>query len=108
MQVLLRFHKNHNNEMVPTWYPFAEEKLPVLCPITHVLAKALAEGQVFRQTVESVEGPVKSDEPVTAGMFDNNSNKLGTSAGLRGRFQSYCYRRGNLNIFDKFIPSYYA
>lgn len=29
MQVLLRFYKNHNNEMVPTWYPFAEEKLPV-------------------------------------------------------------------------------
>ncbi|KAJ2893428.1 hypothetical protein MKZ38_008686 [Zalerion maritima] len=136
MQVLLRFHKNHNNEMVPTWYPFVEEKLPVLCPITYILAKALAEGvidksgydtraepffgtklgiravhiiwkeefwhkPVFRQTAESIEGPVKSDEPVTSGMFDNNSNKLGTSAGLPGRFQLYCYRRGNLNILDR-------
>lgn len=121
MQVLLRFHKNHNNEIVPTWFPFVEEKLPVLCPLTHILAKALAEGvidqsgydtraepffgtklgiramyipwkkefwhkPVFRRTVESVEGPVKSDEPVTADMFDNNSNNLGAAAGFPGRF----------------------
>lgn len=46
MQALLRFHKNHNNEMALTWYPFVEEKLPVLCPITHILAKAPAEGVI--------------------------------------------------------------
>ncbi|KAI1748321.1 hypothetical protein F4782DRAFT_542919 [Xylaria castorea] len=43
MQVLLRFHKGHNKEIVPTWFPFVEEKLPVLCPPSHLLAKALAE-----------------------------------------------------------------
>ncbi|RYP47360.1 hypothetical protein DL768_006571 [Monosporascus sp. mg162] len=99
MQILLRFHNNHNKEMVPTWYPFVEEKLPVLCPLTHVLAKALAEGvidkssydtqaepffatklgicamhipwkkefwhkPVFRRTVETFEGPQKSDNPL--------------------------------------------
>jgi len=46
MQVLLRFHKGHNKEIVPTWYPFVEERLPILCPISHLLAKALAEGVI--------------------------------------------------------------
>lgn len=46
MQILLRFHKGHNREIVPTWYPFIEEKLRVLCPNSHLLAKALAEGVV--------------------------------------------------------------
>jgi hypothetical protein len=135
MQVLLRFHKNHTKEMVPTWFPFVEEKLPLLCPPSHLLAKALAEGvidhhgytraepffntkismpavripwkkefwhkPVFRTTVESFEGPpIKSDEPLTAHMFDNNSAQLGKAAGLPGRFQSYAYRRGNLEILD--------
>ncbi|KAL2187262.1 hypothetical protein L209DRAFT_742607 [Thermothelomyces heterothallicus CBS 203.75] len=46
MQVLLRFHKGHNKEILPTWFPFVEEKLPLLCPISKLLAKALAEGVV--------------------------------------------------------------
>lgn len=46
MQVLLRFHKGHNKQVVPTWFPFVEEKLPVLCPLSHLLAKALAEGVI--------------------------------------------------------------
>ena len=135
MQVLLRFHKGHNKEIVPTWFPFVEEKLPLLCPISKLLAKALAEGvvdqprydtraepyfntklsmpalhipwkkefwhkPVFRRTVESIETPRKSDAPLTSNMFDNNSTKLGTVAGLPGRLPSYVYRRGNLEIID--------
>ena len=46
MQVLLQWHKNENKKIVPTWYIFIEEPLPVLCPITHILAKALAEGVI--------------------------------------------------------------
>jgi hypothetical protein len=46
MQILLRFHKNHTQHMVPTWFPFVQEKLPVLCPPSHLLAKALAEGVI--------------------------------------------------------------
>ncbi|KAI3327466.1 hypothetical protein F4824DRAFT_484708 [Ustulina deusta] len=125
MQVLLRFHKGHNKEIVPTWFPFVEEKLPLLCPISKLLAKAISEGvvdlsgydtcagpyfntkismpavhipwkkefwhkPVFRKTVESVEGPIKSDEPLGA-----------KSGGFPDRFQSYVYRRGNLEILDK-------
>lgn len=46
MQVLLRFHKGHNKEIVPTEFGFVEEKLPLLCPISKLLAKALAEDVV--------------------------------------------------------------
>jgi len=138
MQVLLRFHKGHNKEIVPTWYPFVEEKLPVLCPISHLLAKALAEGAirqdgydraeaffhtklsiravkvewkteflhklVFCKTVESFEGPTKSDEPLTAEAFDNNSDTLGKEAGLPDKLYSYDYRRGNLEVLDSTSP----
>jgi len=44
MQVLLRFHKGQNKEIVLTWFPFVEEKLPLLCPISKLLAKAILEG----------------------------------------------------------------
>ncbi len=139
MQVLLRFHKGHNKEIVPTWFPFVEEKLPLLCPISKLLAKAVAEEvvdmpgydscaepyfntklgipairipwkkefwhrPVFRRTVESGEGPKKSDNPQTTHMFDNNSAKLGKAAGLPDRLQSYVYRRGNLEILDSKSP----
>ena len=43
MQILLRFHKGHNNKIEPTWFLFVEEECPGLCPISHILAKALAE-----------------------------------------------------------------
>jgi hypothetical protein len=46
MTVLLRFHKGSNKEKVPTWFPFVEEKVPLICPISHIPAKALVEGAV--------------------------------------------------------------
>lgn len=46
MDVLLRFHKGHNNETVPTNYHFIEEPYPLLCPIVHILRKACAEGVI--------------------------------------------------------------
>ena len=134
-QILLRFHKGHNKEVVPTWYLLVEEKLPLLCPVSHILAKALAEGvvqkegyqtraepffstkigtrgikiqwkrefmhkPVFRQIVPSVHGFEKSDDPLTSHMFDNNSDKLGTAAGLPDRLRQYDYRWGNLETVD--------
>lgn len=49
MQVLLRYHKGENNKIVPTWYIFVEEPLPVLYPIANILAKALAEGVIANE-----------------------------------------------------------
>ncbi|KAK3940096.1 hypothetical protein QBC46DRAFT_364385 [Diplogelasinospora grovesii] len=116
MQVLLRFYKGHNKEI----------KLPLLCPISKLLAKAISEGvvdlsgydtcaepysdtklsipavyipwkkefwhkPVFRKTIESVEGPEKSDEPLSASAFDNNSENLRKAGGFLG----------NLEILDR-------
>ncbi|KAF3763523.1 hypothetical protein M406DRAFT_228735, partial [Cryphonectria parasitica EP155] len=46
MQILFRFHKGHQIKRVPTTFLFVEEKLPIICPISHILAKALAEGAI--------------------------------------------------------------
>ncbi len=40
---------------------------------------------VFRKTVESVEGPVKLDEPLTIDTFNNNSGNLRIVTGLPDR-----------------------
>lgn len=134
MKVLLRYHKGENNERVPTWYDFVEERLPILCPISHILAKALAEkviavGEldradrffstniqrrgvkiswkpefrhtpVFRQTVESIEGGKKIDEPITRSFFDAHTTQLGKEAGLEEILTQYCYRRGFAETVD--------
>ncbi|RSL48246.1 hypothetical protein CEP54_013014 [Fusarium duplospermum] len=46
MQVLLRWHKGENKKIVPTWFNLFEEDISALCPLSHVLAKALAEGVI--------------------------------------------------------------
>ncbi len=57
MQVLLRWHKGANRQVVPTWYLFIEEDLPILCPITHILAKALAEGVINDEGYQTTADP---------------------------------------------------
>lgn len=46
MTVLLHWHKGENKRVVPTWFPLIEEDIPALCPVTHILAKAIAEGVI--------------------------------------------------------------
>ncbi|KAI1151529.1 hypothetical protein F4825DRAFT_422489 [Nemania diffusa] len=125
-EVPLRFHEGDNQEMVPTWYPFIEEKHPMPCPLSYIPTKIIAEKvidhsgynsarrffhtriglpvahvpwkkefwhkPVFRRTIESIYGPVKSDEPVTVDQFDNNSNNLGEASRLYKGLKSYNYR----------------
>ena len=55
MQVLLRFHKGSDNKIQPTWYTFIEENLPVLCPITLIVLKALAEGVIEHPDYQRAE-----------------------------------------------------
>lgn len=55
MQVLFRYHKGEKNKRVPTWFVFVEERLPVLCPISHILAKALAEGVIAVGALDRVD-----------------------------------------------------
>ncbi|KAH8660127.1 hypothetical protein BX600DRAFT_522931 [Xylariales sp. PMI_506] len=122
-----------NKQIVPTWFPFVEKKLPILYPITHLYTKAKAERAfdakfedvgtwfntnlnisavkvdwkkeflhkpVFRRTVESVEGPTKSDDPLTAKQYANNLTRLRKESGLPDNLCAYDFRRGNLEILD--------
>ncbi|KAH0593262.1 hypothetical protein MHUMG1_08984 [Metarhizium humberi] len=45
-QILLRWHKGENKQIVPTWHTFVEEDIPMLCHVSHILAKALSEGAI--------------------------------------------------------------
>ncbi|KAH7010785.1 uncharacterized protein B0I36DRAFT_356404 [Microdochium trichocladiopsis] len=55
---------------------------------------------VFRQTIKSLEGYVKSNEPLRKDQLDNNSRNLGRAAGLLDNLTNYDYRRGNLEAID--------
>ncbi|KAJ2902465.1 uncharacterized protein MKZ38_000594 [Zalerion maritima] len=57
MQVLFRWYKGENKKIVPAWYIFIEEQLSVLCPFTHILAKALAEGVIENEGFETRAEP---------------------------------------------------
>lgn len=57
MQVLLRYHKGENKKIVPTWYISIEEILPAFRPITHILAKALAEGVIANEGYQTQAEP---------------------------------------------------
>jgi hypothetical protein len=131
MQVLLRYHKGEERKRVPTWFILIEEDNPLLCPVSHLLAKALAEGvienpgyqsaemffntrlthdavkirwkkdwlhkPVFRDTVPTLAGFDKSDEPHTAGKFDNRTRALGKDSSIEEDLTQYCSRRGFAN-----------
>ncbi|KAK3341777.1 hypothetical protein B0T25DRAFT_617195 [Lasiosphaeria hispida] len=56
MQILLRFHEGADNKMMPTWFPIVEEKPPVLCLTSQLLAKALAEGVIDTDKAFYYEG----------------------------------------------------
>jgi hypothetical protein len=55
---------------------------------------------VFRKTVPGVEGPEKSDDPMTVGSLDTGTEKLGLAAGLLEGLNTYDYRRGTLEVID--------
>ncbi|KAH7016252.1 uncharacterized protein B0I36DRAFT_377843 [Microdochium trichocladiopsis] len=129
MTVLFRFHEGHEGEQRPTTFIFIEEDLPLLCPVSHLLAKALAEGvvahdgysraepffrtklsvpgkqefmhtPVFRRTIKCLEGYAKSDQPLRKDQLDNNTRNLGRAAGLLDNLTNYDYWRGNLEAID--------
>lgn len=74
MQVLLRYHKGENNKIVPTWYIFIEEALPILCPIAHILSM----GTPTRIISESSLGPERGRD-----------TSLSPTSAARGALASY-------------------
>lgn len=57
MIVLLQWHKGHNKRVVPTWYPLIEEDIPTFCPVTYILAKAIAEGVIATEGYQTGPEP---------------------------------------------------
>jgi hypothetical protein len=56
---------------------------------------------VFRRTDFAPDSrPIKTDEPITKAILDNNAEREGKAAGLPDRPQTYDYRRGNLETLD--------
>ena len=56
---------------------------------------------MFRRTDFAPDGrPIKTDEPITKAILDNNAEREGKAAGLPDKPQSYDYRRGNLESLD--------
>lgn len=43
--------------MVPTWFPIIEEDIPALCPVTHILSKAIAEGVIANKGYQTKAEP---------------------------------------------------
>ncbi|KAF2454627.1 hypothetical protein BDY21DRAFT_373894 [Lineolata rhizophorae] len=58
---------------------------------------------VFRKSPESVEVPEKLGQLLAASTFDNNSENIGKAGGFPDRFQSYNYRRRNLEILNNIL-----
>ncbi|KAG5748063.1 hypothetical protein H9Q70_009255 [Fusarium xylarioides] len=46
MEVYFRFHKGSDNKPKPTVFLFREHPLPMLCPISHILARALRDDAI--------------------------------------------------------------
>ncbi|KJZ69082.1 hypothetical protein HIM_11532 [Hirsutella minnesotensis 3608] len=44
MEVFFRHHKGADNKPKPTVFLFRENPLPILCPISHILARAIRDG----------------------------------------------------------------
>ncbi|KAM7210545.1 hypothetical protein V8F06_014063, partial [Rhypophila decipiens] len=112
MQVLLRYHKGENNDT------FIEEILAVMCPVAHILTKALAESAIANEGYQTRAEPspysarrcalqqqpwsrtrlceksVKSDDALTSSTFDARSERFRIAMGLLERLAQYCQRRG--------------
>ncbi|TPX11403.1 uncharacterized protein E0L32_007822 [Thyridium curvatum] len=62
MDILLRFHKGHNNQTVPTIYHFIEDPYPLLCPIVYILGKACAEDVIDWDALQIDTSNLQIDE----------------------------------------------
>ncbi|KAK4205928.1 hypothetical protein QBC37DRAFT_381600 [Rhypophila decipiens] len=59
MQVLLRYHKGENNDT------FIEEILAVMCPVAHILTKALAESVIANEGYQTRPSPSLALSPAS-------------------------------------------
>ncbi|EXM13173.1 hypothetical protein FOTG_18367 [Fusarium oxysporum f. sp. vasinfectum 25433] len=55
MEVALKFHKNVDRKPKPTIFLVREHRLPMLCPISHVLARAIRDDAILVDGYDSAE-----------------------------------------------------
>ncbi|OAA68466.1 FluG domain-containing protein [Niveomyces insectorum RCEF 264] len=55
LTIMHRFHKGHKRHSRPTRFIFVEEDLPVICPVSHILAKTIAEGVIKNEKFQRAE-----------------------------------------------------
>ncbi|KAH7110517.1 FluG domain-containing protein [Dactylonectria estremocensis] len=55
MEVYLRYHKGADNKPKPTVFLFREHPLPMLCPISHILARAIRDDAIQVNGYSSAE-----------------------------------------------------
>ncbi|KAG4430257.1 hypothetical protein IFR05_014253 [Cadophora sp. M221] len=128
MEVTMAHHKGHKRRPKPTIFFFTEVDDPMFCPITHLVALALADNAFEAPSLSTprrvfehkVWGPVlctplrwKQDKLKTPifrrdeeralpySQFQNCLNRLGLAAGFQEKLTSYCFRRGTANVVDR-------
>jgi hypothetical protein len=116
------------NDPRSTIFFFTEVDDPIFCPITHLVALALADDafeapslttprRVFEHKVwgpvlctplrweqEKLKTPIfRRDEEraLPYSQFKHCLNRLGLAAGFKERLTSYCFRRGTANVVDR-------
>ncbi|KAI7758833.1 hypothetical protein LZL87_013816 [Fusarium oxysporum] len=55
MEIALKFHKNVDRKSKPTIFLVREHRLPMLCPVGHILARAIRDDAVFVDGYDSAE-----------------------------------------------------
>ncbi|KAM7210244.1 Protein of unknown function (DUF3435) domain containing protein [Rhypophila decipiens] len=113
MEVYLRHHKGADRKPKPTMFLFREHPLAILCPISHILARAIRDNAIDTAGYTSAEpffsthllknATKKSEtEPMKYATYAFYLDRIGKDLGSEEKWTSYCMRRGNINaIIDK-------
>ncbi|KAM7189730.1 Protein of unknown function (DUF3435) domain containing protein [Rhypophila sp. PSN 637] len=132
MEVYLRHHKGADRKPKPTMFLFREHPLAILCPLSHILARAIrddaidtagytsaepffstnlsknaAKRPVFRKSVRTTFGGWEKSEtePMKYATYAFYLDRIGRDLGSEEKWTSYCMRRGNINAIIEKAPN---
>ncbi|KAF4633412.1 hypothetical protein G7Y89_g4704 [Cudoniella acicularis] len=109
IEVSLRHYKGVDNKPKPTTFLFRENPLPILYPISYILARAIRDDTILVDGYISAEPfyatnlrgenikAIKVKSLFQAMLYSTYTfyiSRLGRDSGLEDRLTSYCFRRG--------------
>ncbi|RFU28318.1 hypothetical protein B7463_g8023, partial [Scytalidium lignicola] len=113
MEVFLRNHKGVNNKPKLTIFLFRENDLPILCPISHLIARAIRDDAILADDWNDPEKFFKTDlrcmgRPAIPSKtkaflytkFNFYLKRIGKAVNLLDILTTYCFRRALLNAVD--------